>query len=383
MIIGIDASNIRDGGGVTHLVELLGEIRPSDYNFTSVYLWSNKKTLDKVEDKDWLVKCNPPVLEKGLIHRMYWQRFKLSDLARSKNCVLLFAPGGAYAGNFHPVVTMSRNLLPFEWKELFRYGFSSKMLKMIFLRITQSHSFQIADGLIFLTEYAKHAVTKVVSISDKKSTIIPHGINGRFFESPREQLPIKQYSKAKPFRLLYVSVIEMYKHQWNVAEAVMLLRNTGIPIVLDLVGPSYPPALKKLKIKLLMIDPKNEVINYHGPISHFDLHKKYAESNLCVFASSCENMPNILLEGMASGLPIACSELGPMPEVLGNAGVYFNPLDSNDIARAINTLIDSPKLRTELSQLSFERVKQFSWDRCAQETFRFFSKIVSQTRQNV
>ncbi len=377
MKLGIDASNIRDGGGVTHLVELLKSINPIEFGFETVYLWSNNKTLSKVEDKEWLIKCNLPVFEKSLIYRIYWQRFKLSDLVRSKNCILLFAPGGAYAGNFHPVVTMSRNLLPFEWKELLRYGFSLKTLKMIFLRFTQSHSFRVADGLIFLTRYAEQVVTKSTNIAYRKTKIIPHGIGERFFESPREQFAIEEYSTIQPFRLLYVSVIEMYKHQWNVAEAVMLLRKSGIPIVLDLIGPSYPPALKKLKRKLSVIDSAKEVINYLGPISHSELHTKYKQSNLCVFASSCENMPNILLEGMASGLPIACSELGPMPEVLGNAGVYFNPLDPNDTARAIKKLIDSPQLRTELSELSFDRVKKFSWNRCGQETFGFFSEIVS------
>ena len=52
-----------------------------------------------------------------------------------------------------------------------------------------------------------------------------------------------------------------------------------------------------------------------------------ADANLFVFASSCENMPNTLVEAMAIGLPIACSDRGPMPEVLRDGGVYFDPED--------------------------------------------------------
>jgi glycosyltransferase involved in cell wall biosynthesis len=86
-------------------------------------------------------------------------------------------------------------------------------------------------------------------------------------------------------------------------------------------------------------------------------------------------MPNILLEEMASGLPIACSNRGPMPEVLGDAGVYFDPEDPNDIARALRELIESPVLRTKLARASFGRVQRYSWRRCADETFSFLASV--------
>ena len=88
-------------------------------------------------------------------------------------------------------------------------------------------------------------------------------------------------------------------------------------------------------------------------------------------------MPNILLEGMASGLPIACSNRGPMPEVLSDAGVYFDPENEDDIARALRELIDSPELRTRLAKASFERVQAYSWRRCASETFGFLANIAA------
>ncbi len=86
-------------------------------------------------------------------------------------------------------------------------------------------------------------------------------------------------------------------------------------------------------------------------------------------------MPNILLEGMASGLPIACSDRGPMPEVLGDAGVYFDPEDVGSIRRAIQQLIVSPELRSEKAQAAFERICGYSWRRCADETFGFLAEV--------
>jgi glycosyltransferase involved in cell wall biosynthesis len=381
MILGIDASNIRDGGGVTHLVELLKVAEPEKSGFSKVIVWSGKKTLDKIEERQWLIKSYLPVLDKNLLYRVFWQRFTLSKLAIKNGCTLLFAPGGANAGNFHPMVTMSRNLLPFEWKELLRYGFSLKMFKMIFLRITQSYSFRVADGLIFLTEYAKETVNKVARITENKTVIIPHGISSRFFAKPRQQFPIEDYNIYRPFRIVYVSVIEMYKHQWNVAEAVIELRKQEIPVTLELIGSAYPPALKKLQAKLAQVDPHNRAINYSKAVSHVEMHSKYAQSDLCIFASSCENMPNILLEGMASGLPIACSNMGPMPEVLEDGGVYFNPLEVSDIITAIKKLIDSNSLRKSLAEKAFEKAQLFSWKICAKDTLCFLANVADKSKK--
>jgi glycosyltransferase involved in cell wall biosynthesis len=160
-----------------------------------------------------------------------------------------------------------------------------------------------------------------------------------------------------------------------VVEAVAALREQGLPIVLDLVGPAYPPALRRLNQMLSKLDPGRRWVIYHGAIAFEDLHIRYRDADLGLFASSCENMPNILLEAMASGLPIACSNRGPMPEILGPAGLYFDPEQPFDIARALNELIRSPQLRADLAQASFERSLQYSWELCASDTFKFLEQV--------
>jgi len=69
------------------------------------------------------------------------------------------------------------------------------------------------------------------------------------------------------------------------------------------------------------LGPAREFITQTGVVPPNDLATLLAEFDLFIFASSCENMPNTLLEGMASDLPIACSNRGPMPEVLRDGGV--------------------------------------------------------------
>jgi glycosyltransferase involved in cell wall biosynthesis len=375
VIVGIDASNLRAGGGVTHLVELLHASDPQASGFSQVIVWGGHSTLSQLEARSWLELRPLAVLDRGLIHRLRWQRFALSRLARAAGCAMLFIPGGSYSGGFRPIVTMSRNLLPFEWRELRRFGWSLMTLKLCSLRFSQTRTLRSADGVIFLTDYARRVLMPILQRTRGETVIIPHGINDRFSCAPRAQAPVDRYSPEQPLRLLYVSIIDVYKHQWHVIEAVAQLRAQGLPVVIELVGPAYAPALRRLESAIDRWDPRGEFVTYSGAVSHALLREKYARSDICVFASSCENMPNILLEGMASGLPIACSRRGPMPEVLGDAGVYFDPESPADIARALRELIDSPSLRAELARRSFDRVQMFSWSRCASETFGFLARV--------
>lgn len=375
MILGIDASNLRRGGGITHLVEVLKAAKPQDYGFTKVIVWSGSSTLDQIKDKPWLIKCYQPLLDKNLVFRAYWQRFHLSKLARVESCDLLLVPGGSYAGSFEPMVTMSRNMLPFEWTELRRYGLSILTIKWLILRWVQSKTFRRAKGVIFLTQFAKDAVTQVTGSLQGQIIVIPHGMNKQFIKAPKESRKIEHCSFNKPIRMLYVSIIDQYKHQWNVAKAVAELRDSGFPLSLDLVGPSYKPALKRLFSVTKEVDPKNNFIHYSGAVKHSELNSYYHNAELFIFASSCENMPNILLEGMASGLPIISSDRGPMPEVLGDAGIYFDPENIDTIKEAIIKMIKSHSLRDTKAKASFELAQDFSWSCCANKTFDFLSKI--------
>jgi glycosyltransferase involved in cell wall biosynthesis len=373
--IGIDATNLRSGGGLTHLMELLRVAEPGLHQFERIIIWGSMSTLSALEDKCWLIKRNPQFLNRDLLFRIFWQKFYLSAAALDEGCDILFVPGGSFAGDFSPVVAMSQNLLPFELLELRRYGITLFALKLLLLRLTQSRSFIRSDGVMFLTNYARSAVSRVTGELKKAVAIVPHGLNQRFINQPKLQRNIADYNKTTPFRILYVSIIDHYKHQWFVVEAVADLRKRGYEVVLDLVGPAYLPALKRLNKAVRSFDPEGAWVFYHGAVPFDELHRYYEQADLGLFASSCENMPNILLETMASGLPIACSNRGPMPEMLGNGGVYFDPERPSETAYALLKLVESQHLRQELAQESYKRSLQFSWQRCASETFQFLNSI--------
>lgn len=374
MIIGIDASNIRGGGGVTHLIELLRVADPLVHRFSEIILWSGQSTLNKIEDRSWLVKKHLPSLDNNLLHRAIWQRYQLSDAARSAACDVLFVPGGVFAGDFQPMVTMNRNLLPFELHELWRYGLSWMTFKMLLLRWLQSRTLRKAESVIFLTHYAQSLVSKMATINPDKSTTVPHGVHNRFLMAPRSQFAIHEYSFDRPFRILYVSSVDHYKHQWHVVKAVAQLRGSGLPVALDLVGPSHSRPLMKLKRVIDEVDPTGEYIHYLGTLTYEAVQAIYASCDLNVFASSCEAFGQILIEAMSAGLPIACSNRSAMPELLGNAGIYFDPENADDIAKAMLKLIDSPELRSQKAKMAFERAQEYTWHRCASDTFRVLTK---------
>jgi glycosyltransferase involved in cell wall biosynthesis len=372
--IGIDASNLRGGGGVTHLVALLSHVDVADAAFERVVVWGARDVLRRLPERSWLVKANPAELERGTAARTAWRYRSLPQLARVE-CDILFAPGGLCTDRFHPVVTMSRNMLPFQLREMSRYGLSRMLLRLGMLRSAQRRSFRTADGVIFLSQFARDTVLSATGSLAGQSTVIPHGVESRFFREPRYQRATTEFSLSDPMRLLYVSIVDVYKHQWHVAEAVARLRRAGLPIAMQFIGDAYPSAGKRLLNTIRARDPQGLFLHYNGSADHGDLPACYQSADAFVFASSCENLPNILLEAMASGLPIACSNRLPMPEVLGQAGVYFDPVRPQQIEEALLRLFHDAELRRHLAAAAYERAQQFSWSACARDTFRFLADV--------
>jgi glycosyltransferase involved in cell wall biosynthesis len=251
-------------------------------------------------------------------------------------------------------------------------------LRLLLLRWGQTRTFQRAQGVIFLTRYAHDTVREIARVRGEVA-IVPHGVEERFRRAPRPQRNLAECSSERPLRLLYVSIVDLYKHQWKVAEAVAALRESGLPVAIDFVGPAYPPAQRRLHQVLVRLDPAADFLRYRGPVPFEELHALSEQADVFVFASSCENMPNILLEAMAAGFPIACSRRGPMDEILGDAGVYFDPEDTASIASSLRKLIEDAELRMRCAERAHARAQAYSWKRCANETFAFLRQVVAST----
>jgi glycosyltransferase involved in cell wall biosynthesis len=367
-VVGIDASRNRSGGAKHHLAGILGAGDPAQFGIGKVHVWAYRALLDALPNFSWLVKHSPPELERSLRHQALWQRRALPIEMRRQGCDILLSTDAGTIGVFEPSVVMSRDMLSYEPGEMRRYGFSKAWLRLLLLRYVQARSLKRARGAIFLTRYAADTIQRFTGAL-ANVMIIPHGVGEAFRQAPHEN-PWPRGAEGT-IRCLYVSNAEMYKHQWQVVRAVAELRTRGHRIALTLAGGGEGRAQQLVEQELARSDPRGEFVHVAGAVRHDQLPALLAGFDLFVFASSCENMPNTLLEGMASGLPIACSNRGPMPEVLEDGGVYFDPEDPVQIATAVERLVTDAKLRVATVRRAKERSEYFSWARCARETWTF------------
>ena len=374
MIVGIDASNIREGGGLTHLIALLQSTEETTTDIDKIIVWSSNATLNKIHSSKKIERVSHSFLNKSTLFTFLYQFFFLKKSAKKRNCKVIFAPGGTFISSFRPFVTMSQNMLPFEWEEAQYYGWKMR-LRLKILHYTQTYSFKRANGLIFLTNYAKNYITKAISLK-KSSTIIPHGVNPAFKLAPRKQNAPSLYTHEKPFEFLYVSYVTVYKHQWVIAEAVCQLHQKGLPIKLKLIG-SVLDSFEKVQHVLDNYPNSKECIEYISGLPHSQLIEHYHQADAFVFGSTCENMPIILIEAMSAGLPIASSHYGPMEEVLEHAAFYFNPRDLNDCKMVLENLFNNPEARRLGALTVFNQTKKYTWDNCATDTFKYLVEVAN------
>lgn len=367
MILGIDLTNIKKGGGLTHISELLKVAQPRLYGFEQVIVWGNAETIALLPNFDWLKTAIFPQMQQPFFQ--FFQRiFFFPNIAR-KHCDLLFSPGGSFFSTKMAYVSMSQNMLVFEKKERDRFRFHFNWFRYLFLSALQTLSFQQAKGIIFISEYAKHYIGQRLRKDFSDFPVIYHGVADRFSQKP------KVINPKATIRLLYISTISFYKHQWNVVEAVAKLREDGFLVNLDLIGDFYPPAWQKLQRSLAKFPASKDFVKVYGAVNFEEIATYYQQADIFVFASTCENMPNILVEAMRAGLPIASSDYGPMPEILGDAAFYFDPLDVNSIYESLKMMLTSPEKCFEKAEKAFVNSQQYSWQRCADETFTFLQKM--------
>ena len=374
MHLGIDATNIRQGGGITHLVQILMAANPTNQGYSKITVWCSEHVAKKLPTKPWLFFRTNKLINGHAIGRLLFQHFLLSLQMRFSGCDMAFSPGGTLPLiSLLPTVTMSQNMLPFEPNEARLFGLFSKMyIKLFVLRLMMMESYRRAAGIIFLTRYAQSVVGQYVKLPFPQA-LIPHGIESRFIGVTKLQKPIEDYSLENPFRLVYTSILMPYKHQIELIRAIKSLRNKGIPLFCQLIGPTWDWYGDEVNLEIKNLDPGGDFIQYLGEIPFDRLHAFYRECDGFVFSSSCENLPNVLIEAMASGLPVVCSNAGPMPEILGVSRFFFDPSSLSSIEGAIEAFVSDVKNRSEEARISCFKGASYSWEKCAEDTFRFIS----------
>jgi glycosyltransferase involved in cell wall biosynthesis len=138
-----------------------------------------------------------------------------------------------------------------------------------------------------------------------------------------------------------------------------------------------PYFLDQIKAQVERAGLQDAVI-FTGYATDGELATLYQQAEAYVFPSLCEGFGLPGLEAMAYGTPVLAARASSLPEVLGEAADYFDPLDVADMTRALDELLANPARQQQLRGAGPARVKEFSWRRMAEETLAVYQRIGSQ-----
>jgi glycosyltransferase involved in cell wall biosynthesis len=185
-------------------------------------------------------------------------------------------------------------------------------------------------------------------------------------------------NRTKPFvtgkYLLYVGNYYPYKNIVRLIDALPSVIDKHPGFKLILVGRA--DEFKKELNEAITANGVEESVVFTGFVTDSELANLYQHASLYVFPSLSEGFGLPGLEAMSYGLPVAASTATCIPEVLGDAAVYFDPVDTTDMARVIDETLSDPKRRAELKKAGLARVKQFSWKRMAEQTLEVYNRVL-------
>jgi glycosyltransferase involved in cell wall biosynthesis len=179
--------------------------------------------------------------------------------------------------------------------------------------------------------------------------------------------------------ILSVSHINHYKNYRELIQAYDLLGDNGELPPLVIAGRPRDRDCYRALIKLTRERGLANKVRFVGEVPRGSLYWLYNRCLFLVFSSTVETCPRTLIEAMKCGAPIACSDRSAMPEICGDAALYFDPDKPDKIATQMKQLLHSPQLRNDLRKRSLERAKCFSWDATARETLLFFEEVLDGT----
>ena len=211
----------------------------------------------------------------------------------------------------------------------------------------------MSGKIIFISNFARNFLIKTNKSFKNKSIVIYHGINEKFYKKKTTNSFLKKHKF-----ILYVSRLEFYKNQISLIYAFKNLIDHYPNLKLFLIGPANTAYLKKIK-STLKIEKLEKKVFLLGEVDHNKLPDYYQSAILNIFCSETENCPNILLEAFASGKPVICSNADPMPEFGGNAPIYVNPKDSNEMFKKILHVLNNKNLKEKMAKKSIEQANKF------------------------
>ena len=293
----------------------------------------------------------------GFLGRLWWEQTGLRALAREVGADVTFSPA-----NFGPLVAPNPVILlrnapaaagaETRWTRRPYWWALSAMTRLAIGGCRQG---------IAVSAYARDAMTRGLPARwREKVTVVHHGVGAPFGPMPGVErrrdclLFVGDLYVQKNLRRLLIAFANLSLHR---PELRLLV--AGRPL-----DPGYAAGLRALAGELGI----ETAVDWLGHVAPAPLAELYRTCTVFVFPSLAETFGNPLVEAMACGAPIASASATAMPEVLGDAGAFFDPRDTDAMTRVLDNLLGDMDLRRRHGQRSLERAKAFSWDETAGRT---------------
>lgn len=353
MIIGIEAqrANIANPTGVEHYAQqmILGLAKQDTENTYVLYL--------QTEPAQWIKDLPNNFRTRVIPFPIFWTQIRISIELMLHPADALFIMASALP-LIHPknsTVTIHDLAWQF-YPETF-----SKFMRF-YLPASTWFAVKFAKNIIAVSQQTKKDLVSKYKVNPDKITVIYHGFDistERTFSSEQEKQKI---SKLPQKFILYLGTLQPRKNITGLIDAfIELKKEKSIEHVLVLVGGKgwlYEEIMRK-------IADHPEII-YLGYIQdRFAVLKK---ASLLVQPAFYEGFGMQILDAFAMEVPVASSNISSLPEVAGDAAVYFDPKSREQIKDAIYKVISNPDLASELCSKGSERLKLFTWQECVNKT---------------
>lgn len=403
MIIGIDASraNLQHKTGTEwysfYLIKNLAEIdRTNKY-----WLYLNQSPSPELIEA---VKNNPNFSFKLLKWPLYsfWTLGRLTLEMLYRRPDILFVPAHALP-LFGPLKTVNTIHDIAFWREESLYRstkvktyarFSQKLILFFvplltlgryryksidYLRWSTAFALRHAKKIIVVSDFTKQEVLDVYPKTDeKKIEVVYNGYTADLYHLIDEPLKISdildKYNLKAPF-FLYVGRLEKKKNTPALVEAFSIFKenNPENKTKLVLIGDAGF-GYDEVKYLIQEYNLEQDVI-MPGWVSEEDLPYIFNAARAFIFPSKHEGFGIPVLQAMACGVSTVISDIPVLQEVAADASLYFNPNDKHSIASSLMEIDKNEELRHKLRARGLERVKDFSWRKCAIETLKIFENL--------
>lgn len=226
--------------------------------------------------------------------------------------------------------------------------------------------------VIVSSEFVKRELIKKAVIEESRIDVVPLAYNSAVFRPVPAEMKERFLHKynIKGNYILFVGSLFPYKNLKTLMAAFLKIKHK-IPQFLVVAG------RREFSADPLIGDERVLYLDY---VAAEDLPFLYSYADLFVYPSLMEGFGIPPLEAMACGSPVISSNGGSLPEVVGNAGMLFDPMDADYLSRLIEELADNEAHRKELAERGFENIKRFSWEKTAEGILRSCEKAIRKAK---